>query len=126
MSPGKRALLDLGPKLCPTKPCHTTTINKIVDRFKKDAARITFFVDKSPNKRKGIHCIMTLNINNDAWAPPNTQKVVEGAIGGFERAYRSRQRSYKKKVSMSNITLRQSKPTDHLMDNIRTTLSWSK
>jgi hypothetical protein len=47
-------------------------------------SRITFFRNKPPDERKGIHYIPTLKIKNDKWKSPRAGKVIERTLRDFE------------------------------------------
>ena len=112
-----RSLLSLGFTFCSTRPRPTNNINKSIERFEKDVRIFAFFKDRPLHERKEIQYIPTLNIKNDASGPYKARKVVEGALRDFEKEYIIRQRNYQKKLSLSNMTIRQSKTVDIVKDN---------
>ena len=116
MPQGTRRLLGLGLKYCTSRARPTNKINKTIDRVKQDIRRMAFFKENPPKKREGVRYIPQLYIKNTEWVQRLTaNKEIEQELDNFELKLRQAWRNHQKRLSISNLTIRQWQLAEQLL-----------
>ena len=101
---GTFSLLGLGLKVCTSRARPTNRTNRTIDRVKEDGV----FKENPPKNREGVHYIPQLYIKNTEWVQRLTaNKEIEQELDNFELKLRQAWRNHQKRLSISNLTIRQ-------------------
>ena len=118
MPQGTRRLLGLGLKFSTSRARPTNRINRTIDRDKQDIRKMAFFKENPPKRREGIHYIPQLYIKNNEWIQRLTaNKEIKQELENFESKLRQAWRNYQKRLSISNLTIRQWQLAEQLLKN---------